>query len=103
MTTDASPLLGRLLEELPYLFAAEVLPLLDRTGLALLARACWQCGEAVLSVGVVIAGDSEEGPLKVKGFLGSAELLAWARNNGCPWNERTCALAAEGGHLAALR
>jgi len=37
--TDASPLLGRLIGELPLLFFKEVLPLLDPTDLALLARA----------------------------------------------------------------
>jgi hypothetical protein len=101
--TDASPLLGRLLGELHNLFAAEVLPLLDSTDLSLLARACWKCGEAVVSSGVEIAGETEEGPLTLKGFLGSAELLAWGKDSGCPWNERTCALAAGGGHLAALQ
>jgi hypothetical protein len=30
-------------------------------------------------------------------------MLKWARANGCPWNERTCANAAEGGHIELLR
>ena len=101
--TDASPLLGRLLEELHDLFAAEVLSVLDPTDLALLARACWKCGEAALSSGVEIAGETWEGPLKLKHFLGSDELLTWGKDNGCPWNERTTALAARDGNLAALR
>ena len=31
------------------------------------------------------------------------ELLRWARENGCPWDEATPAFAAEGGHLELLR
>jgi hypothetical protein len=30
-------------------------------------------------------------------------LLQWARANGCPWDESTCAKAAEGGQLEVLR
>jgi len=31
------------------------------------------------------------------------EALKWARENECPWCERTCAGAAEGGHLNLLK
>ena len=34
------------------------------------------------------------------GHLG---VLQWARANGCPWDEETCANAAEGGHLETLK
>jgi ribosomal protein S7 len=30
-------------------------------------------------------------------------VLKWAREHGCPWNERTCYYAAEGGHIEVLR
>ena len=30
---------------------------------------------------------------------GHLEMLKWARENDCPWNEWTCATAAKGGHL----
>ena len=30
-------------------------------------------------------------------------MLQWARQNGCPWDEDTCAQAAEGGHLEVLQ
>ena len=30
-------------------------------------------------------------------------MLKWARENGCPWDEQTCAYAAEGGHIELLR
>jgi len=36
-------------------------------------------------------------------FLGSADQLAWARDNGCPWEAKTCSLAALRGHLEALQ
>ena len=30
-------------------------------------------------------------------------MLQWARENGCPWDEMTCAGAAKGGHLEVLQ
>jgi hypothetical protein len=30
-------------------------------------------------------------------------VLQWARRNGCPWDERTCEVAAGRGHLEILR
>ena len=34
---------------------------------------------------------------------GHLEVLQWARENGCKWDERTCSAAAEGGHLLVLQ
>ena len=34
---------------------------------------------------------------------GHLEVLQWARQNGCPWDELTCAYAAAGGHLEVLQ
>ena len=34
---------------------------------------------------------------------GHLEVLKWARENGCPWDEHTCTYAAEGGHLDVLQ
>jgi len=34
--------------------------------------------------------------------VGALKLLQWARANGCPWDEMTCANAARGGHLTVL-
>ena len=34
---------------------------------------------------------------------GHLEVLKWARENGCPWDEVTCAYAAKGGHLDVLK
>ena len=39
----------------------------------------------------------------VSKVVGGVALLRWARANGCPWNERTCATAAAGGHLEVLQ
>jgi hypothetical protein len=36
-------------------------------------------------------------------MLYSSSLMEWARANGCPWNELTCAYAAEGGHLEIIQ
>ena len=34
---------------------------------------------------------------------GHLEILKWARENGCPWNENTRKSAAKGGHLEVLK
>jgi hypothetical protein len=34
---------------------------------------------------------------------GQLEVLEWLRENGCPWNESTCAYAAWDGHLELLQ
>ena len=34
---------------------------------------------------------------------GHLEVLQWARENDCPWDEETCAFAAYGGHLEVLK
>eukprot|EP00982_Pelagococcus_subviridis_P003304 24918-Pelagococcus_subviridis.AAC.1 len=40
---------------------------------------------------------------RMPNFVGSVGRLAWAKELGCPWNENTCAKAAEGGHLEVLQ
>jgi len=97
LTTYPSPLLGRLLEELPEVFAAEVLPRLppaDRTVLAQVGP-LWLA--AVVSSGLSRAGKTAGVPLKLKDFVGSIARLSLARDNGCPWVERTCSFVARGG------
>ena len=42
-------------------------------------------------------------PLELEAFVGSGEMLGWAKDNGCPWRKRTCALIAAGGHLDVLQ
>ena len=34
---------------------------------------------------------------------GRLDVLKYAHENGCPWNEETCAIAAEYGHLDILK
>jgi len=34
---------------------------------------------------------------------GHLEVLQWAREHGCPWNESTCSATAVGGHLKVLQ
>ena len=41
--------------------------------------------------------------LELGAFSTSAERLAWAKEKGCRWDARTCAITARGGHLEALR
>ena len=128
-----SPVLGRLLAELPDVLAAEVLPWLDPTDLAVLAQVGRAWLAAVVSSGLARAGKSAGVPLILNkrifrsvGWLawakdngcpwvtrtcslaalysrGQVEVLRWARENDCPWDERTCRIAAAGGHLAVLQ
>jgi hypothetical protein len=42
-------------------------------------------------------------PLLVEEFAGSIARLEWAKDNGCPWQPRTCSQAAHGGRLEVLR
>jgi len=101
---DASPLLGGLMVEWADVFREEVLKKwLDPTDLALLARACWKCREAVASAGLVRAGDTDEVPFRLLKFFASLELLAWAKANGCPWVAAVCGLAAKHGQVEALQ
>ena len=36
-------------------------------------------------------------------YNGHLAVLQWARDQGCPWDEKTCEKAAENGHLAVLQ
>jgi len=99
-----SPLLGRLLGELAAVFDFEVLPLLDPTTRALLGRVGQTCRDAVLrSPKLPCAGRTVGVKFKVREFVVSVQLLAWAQANGCPWEARVCTLAARGGHLEVLK
>jgi hypothetical protein len=96
-------LLDRLLEDLPEVVERFVLPALDATALALLARVGRGWRAAVASSGLPCAGITEGVPLRVTEFCRTVERLAWAKANGCPWGERTCALAARGGQNEVLK
>jgi hypothetical protein len=89
LITYPSPLLGGMLEKLPEVLAAEVLPRLPLTDLALFARVGRSSRAAVVSSGLPRAGTNGGALLKVVDFVGSVKRLAWARKNGCPWDTRT--------------
>ena len=99
---DTFSLLDRLLEDLPEVVERFVLPALDPSAIALLARVRRGWHAVVVSSGLPRAGITERRPLRVTEFCGSVERLAWAKANGCPWHEWTCRFAAEGGHLDVL-
>jgi hypothetical protein len=84
---DTFPLLDRLLEDLPEVVERFVLAALDPTAQALFARVGRGWRAVVMSSGLPRAGITEGMPLRVTTFCGSVELLAWAKANGCPWNE----------------
>jgi hypothetical protein len=103
LITYPSPLLGGLLEKLPEVLEAEVLTQLEPSDLALVARVGRASRAAVVASGLPHAGPTGGVPLKIKDFIGSVELLAWAKENGCPWVVRTCAVIARHGHQQVLR
>ena len=48
--------------------------------------------------------NSMPNPLKCNQvILSSISLVKWSKNNGCPWGARTCANAAQNGHLETLK
>jgi len=99
---DTPPSLTRLAEELPDLFAHEVLPRMDATTRAMLAETSRTFRAAVVSSGLPRVRHGSE-RLKRKDFCNSVERLAWAKSSGCPWDRMTCALVAKGGHVEVLR
>ena len=104
LITYPSPLLGGLLEKLPEVLEAEVLSRLDPTDVAMFARVGPASRAAVVASGLPRAGTSRGALLlNVQDFVWSVERLAWARDNGCPWNAGTTALAARSGNPGVLR
>jgi hypothetical protein len=106
-----SPLLCRLLQELPLLFQAEVLQRLDPMALTMLAQVGRPWLAAVLASGLPRFPKGSTVRLELGAFCTSIERLARAKANGCPWGEprsddgwdNPCARAAQGGHLAVLQ
>jgi len=104
LMTYPSPLLGGLHGELAEVLAAEVLPRLDPTDLAVFGRVGRASRAAVVASGLPRAGASVRVPLRLKEMCGSVERLDWAWANG--WDGgpdvRVCQLAAAHGHLEVL-
>jgi len=85
-----------LMEEAPDVFASEVLQRLTAADRAVLGRVN-RASRSSLGPGWCA------GPLVVGGFCDAISRLAWAIDNGCPWNERTLCTVARGGELEVLR
>ena len=100
-----------LLQRFPDLFKKEVLERLDPTDRTMLAQVGWPWLAAVLASGLPRLPRGSRRRLRLREFCTSAERLAWARANGCPWgnvfswfgSHNPSALAAAGGHLEALQ
>ena len=75
---------------------------LDPTNCALLSRVSKPWLAAVVSRDLPRTGKGGALPLMLKLFVGSAQLLAWGKDHGCPWTAWS-ALVAAGGHLAVLQ
>jgi hypothetical protein len=97
-----SELLSPLLEEWPDLLRL-VLAHLDPTDCTMLARTGKPWLAVVVANNLPRAGKTAGVRLKLSEFVGSVERLAWAKDNGCPWVEETCATVARGGHLQVLQ
>ena len=84
-------LLGGLLLDLTDVFDCEVLPLLDPTTGARLARVGLACRDAVLRCPKLpCAGRTVGVKLQVDDFVGSVVLLAWSVVNACPSGSVIC-------------
>jgi hypothetical protein len=101
-----------LLKAQPELFHREVLGRLDPSDRTSLTRAASALRDMVYPRSIFPSGLPRAGTtatagaarvFKLADFVGSVERLGWAKANGCPWEERTCELAAGGGHLVALQ
>ena len=98
-----SPLLDTVTKA-PRVFTDFVLPLLDTVDMLILARANKTMRRIVkVHTYATVVTDTKEDILGVPTFVRSVALLRWARENGCPWDERTCAAAAAAGNLEVLQ
>ena len=97
-----SPLLGPLLEKLPKVFTAELLPRLDPADRAVVAQVGPLWLAAVTSSWPDARWEDRGGAAQARGVC-RVRRTAWAKENECPWIARTCALVAESGHVEALQ
>jgi hypothetical protein len=87
-----------------------VLPLLGPNTCAVFGRVSRTCrdavGDALLQQspegGITCAGRSAGVAFIVEHFVATVALLSWAKDNGCPWDDRTCEAAYTGGHEDVL-
>jgi len=103
LITYPSPLWGSLLEKLPEVVMAEVLPRIDPADRAVVAQVGRRWLAAVVASGLTRAGKTAGVPLRLREFLGCVERLAGAKANGCPWVVSTSVLIVRGGHVEVLK
>lgn len=101
-SSDGDALLTPFLSELGNVFETEVLPLLSEMDLAMLMRVGRDARKTVVASGLPRAGATEETPLIVRDFCRSVALLAWAKAQGAPWNEKTLAYCALAGGMEVV-
>ena len=89
---------GRLLEAVLSLRLHEFRNALSLGDLSMLSRVNRACREGVSD----LVGELRT-RLSLRHFVISKERLKWARENGCPWDTRTCDEIAAGGHLEVLQ
>jgi hypothetical protein len=101
----ARPPFLALLEDFPDLFQKEVLERLNGVDLALLGRTGSAVRTAVNLSGLSRVGGSAEGPrVGIAAFCQSLSTFVWAVANGCPRQRAaTCETLARGGHLEVLK
>ena len=85
-----SELLAPLLEEWREVLVTHVLSRLDPTDCAVLAQVAKPWLAVVVANDLPRVGQTPGWPLKIIDFVGSVARLAWAKENGCPWNRCVC-------------
>ena len=98
-----SPLLDTVTKA-PRVLTDFVLSKLDTVDMMMLARVNKKMRRIVkVHKYTTVVTDTKEEIFRVPTFVRSVALLRWARENGCPWDERTCAAAAAAGNLEVLQ
>jgi hypothetical protein len=97
-----SPLLDTVTKA-PHVFNDGVLSKLDTVDLMMLSRVNKKMRRITKVHKHTTVTDTKEDIFRVPTFVRSVALLRWARENGCPWDERTCAAVAAGGNLEVLK
>ena len=106
ITQDSGVFLSPLLDTVtkaPHVFNDRVLSKLDTVDLMMLSRVNKKMQRITEVRKHTTVTDTKEDIFRVPTFVRSVALLRWARDNGCPWDERTCAAVAAGGNLEVLK
>ena len=97
-----SPLLDTVTKA-PHVFNDGVLSKLDTVDIMMLSRVNKKMRRITKVHKHTTVTDTKEDIFRVPTFVRSVALLRWARENGCPWDQRTCAAVAAGGNLEVLK